>query len=71
MSWRQNPTRDKLYSIIYIISSLIFLAREHLCALLDTTTQDDNQDFRSDYSSIHNLLELNESLDYYDQYICY
>ena len=27
-----------------IIFALIFLARVHLCALLDTKTQDDNQD---------------------------
>ena len=54
-----------------MIISLIFLTREHLCALLDTTTQDDNLDFRSDYSPIKILFELNESLDYYDPYICY
>ena len=54
-----------------MIIALIFLAREHLCALIDTTTQVDNQDFRSDYSPINNLFELDESLDYYDPYICY
>ena len=43
-----------------MILSLIVLAREHLCVLLDITTQDDNQDVRSDYSSINNLFELNE-----------
>ena len=39
--------------------SLIFLTREHLCVLLDTTTknayQDDIKDFRSDYSPFNNL----------------
>ena len=54
-----------------IIFPLIFLVREHQCALLDSTSQDDNQHFRSDYSPINNLFELNESLDYYDPCICY
>ena len=54
-----------------MFNSMIFLAREYLCALLETTKQDDNQDFRSHYGPINNLSRLNESLDYYDQYICY
>ena len=33
--------------------------------------RDCNQDFRSEYTPINNLFELNESLDYYDPYICY
>ena len=58
-----------------MIFSLICLLREGMCALLDTTTQDDNQDgnhdFRSNYCPIKNLFELNENLDYNDPYISY
>ena len=49
-------TRDKRYSIIWCDHLVDLLARENICALLETTTQVDNQDFRSDYSPIKGFL---------------